>query len=474
MLENNPLELPKDRQSSLPIFTSIFRWMNIFGLGNEAVPAPSMSNFVLIWIGQVLSLVGSRMTGFALSLWVYQHTNSTVQFTLLILSTTLPTILISPIAGVIVDRFPRRWIMIISDFCAGLCTLLIAWLFIINHLEIWSLCLVSAISASFNVFQGLAYSSATTLLVPKAQLGRASSMTQIRLAIAEILSPALAAALLVTVQLSGIIIIDLSTLVLALICLLVVKFPEIQSTENPHAEGNSFWQQITFGWKYLVARPGLLGLVMFIAITNFLIGSAEALTTPLVLSFASTQSLGTIYSISSCGLLVGSVVMSIWGGSERQMNTIFVSMAFLGIFYVLAGLTASTLVFTIANFLIFLIVPIINGSIQVIYQKKVAPEVQGRVFAFRRAAVQGFLPLSYLTCGALADQFFEPIMAKDGALANSIGQIIGVGHGRGMGLMFIIMGLFSLVATLTAYLYPRLRFVENELPDAISDQPEVS
>jgi hypothetical protein len=166
--------------------------------------------------------------------------------------------------------------------------------------------------------------------------------------------------------------------------------------------------------------------------------------------------------------------MSIWGGLERQINTIFVSMAFLGLLYVLAGLKASTVIFTIANFLIFLLIPIINGSIQVIYQKKVAPEVQGRVFAFRSAAVQGFLPLAYLTCGALADQFFEPIMAQDGALANSIGQIIGVGPGRGMGLMLIIMGLFSLVATLIAYLYPRLRCVENELPDAIPDQPEVS
>jgi MFS family permease len=425
-----------------------------------------LSSTTTIWFGQVLSLVGSRTTSFALSIWIYQHTNSTIQFTLLILSTTLPTILISPIAGVIVDRFSRRWIMIISDFCAGLCTLLIAWLFISNHLEVWSLCVVSAISASFNAFQGLAYSSATTLLVPKAQLGRASSMTQIRLAIAEILSPVLAAALLVTVQLSGIVIIDLSTLVLALICLLVVKFPEISSTENPDAETDSFWQQITFGWKYLVVRPGLLGLVMFIAIINFLVGSAEALTTPLVLSFASAQSLGTIYSIASSGLLVGSVVMTIWGGLERQINTIFVSMTFLGISYVLAGLTASTVIFTIANFLIFLTIPIINGSIQVIYQKKVAPEVQGRVFAFRSAAVQGFLPLAYLTCGALADQFFEPIMAQDGALANSIGQIIGVGHGRGMGLMLIIMGLFSLVVTLIAYLYPRLRCVENELPDA--------
>ncbi|WP_205748509.1 MULTISPECIES: hypothetical protein [Nostocales] len=108
----------------------------------------------------------------------------------------------------------------------------------------------------------------------------------------------------------------------------------------------------------------------------------------------------------------------------------------------------------------------VEGAECGIYQKKVAPEVQGRVFAFRSAAMQGFLPLAYLTCGALADQFFEPIMAQDGALANSIGQIIGVGHGRGMGLMLIIMGLFSLAATLTAYLYPRLRCVENELPDA--------
>jgi MFS family permease len=469
MLENSPPELQQQPRFG----SSLLRWTEYFSSQSGEI-TQSMSVFILIWFGQVLSLVGSRTTGFALSIWVYQHTNSTTQFTLLILSTTLPTILISPIAGVVVDRWSRRWIMIISDFCAGLCTLLIAWLFISNHLEVWSLCVVSAISSSFNAFQGLAYSSATTLLVPKAQLGRASSMTQIRLAIAEILSPVLAAALLVTVQLSGIVIIDLSTLILALICLLVVKFPEISSTENPDAETNSFWQQITFGWKYLVARPGLLGLVMFIAIINFLVGSAEALTTPLVLSFASAQSLGTIYSIASSGLLVGSVVMSIWGGLERQINTIFVSMAFLGILYVLAGLKASTVIFTIANFLIFLIIPIINGSIQVIYQKKVAPEVQGRVFAFRSAAVQGFLPLSYLTCGALADQFFEPIMAKDGALAHSIGQIIGVGHGRGMGLMFIIMGLFSLVATLIAYLYPRLRCVEHELPDAIPDQLEVS
>ncbi|MBX9255460.1 MFS transporter [Desmonostoc muscorum CCALA 125] len=440
-----------------------------------------MSVFILIWIGQVLSLVGSRMTSFALSIWIYQHTNSNTQFTLLILSTTLPAIIISPIAGVFVDRWSRRWIMIISDFCAGLCTLTIAWLFMNGNLEVWSLCLISAVSSGFSAFQSLAYSSATTLLVPKEQLGRASSMTQIRLAIAEILSPVLATALLVSVQIPGVIIIDLTTLCFALICLLLVNFPEVQIAK-PKTDReevgflSSLLQEVTFGWNYLIERPGLIGLVIFIGISNFLIGFDEALTTPLVLSFTSIQNLGTISSIASSGMLVGSLVMSFWGGLERQINIIFISMFFLGLFYVLAGLCPFPILFTISNFFIFFIVPIVNAGIQVIYQKKVAPEVQGRVFAFRSALTQGFLPLSYLIAGPLADQVFEPLMAADGLGAASIGQIIGVGHGRGIGLMFVIMGIFSIFVTFIAYFYPRLRLLEDELPDTslFSDQLDFS
>ncbi|MFB2939111.1 MFS transporter [Aerosakkonemataceae cyanobacterium BLCC-F154] len=464
MLDHNSPELKQKPSFASPLF----KWTEYFSHQEREI-TQSMNVFILIWVGQVLSLVGSRMTNFALSIWLYQHTNSATQFTLLILSTTLPTIIISPIAGVIVDRFPRRWIMIISDFCAGLCTLTIAWLFINNHLEVWSLCLISALSSSFSAFQALAYSSATTLLVPKEQLSRASSMTQIRLAIAEILSPALAAALLVTVQIPGIVVIDLATLCFALVCLLVVKFPEVKTKEAKTEEVglfSSFWQELSFGWHYFIDRPGLIGLVLFVAITNFLIGGVEALTTPLVLSFASTQTLGTISSIASSGMLVSSFIMSLWGGPQRQMNLIFNSMFFFGIFYVLAGLRPNPILFTISDFFIFFIVPIVNGAIQVIYQKKVAPEVQGKVFAFRIAVTQGFLPLSFLLAGPLADRLFEPFMQADGLAANTIGQIIGIGHGRGIGLMFVIMGLFSIFFTFISYLYPRLRLLEDELPDS--------
>jgi MFS family permease len=121
-----------------------------------------MGTFIFIWCGQVLSLVGSSLTNFALSIWLYQRSNSTTQFALLILSTTLPAILVSPVAGVFVDRWSRRWTMILSDFCAGLCTLCIAGLFVTGKLEVWNLCLLTALSSSFSTFQGLAYSAATT------------------------------------------------------------------------------------------------------------------------------------------------------------------------------------------------------------------------------------------------------------------------------------------------------------------------
>jgi MFS family permease len=467
MLDKDSTELKQK-----PSFaSSLFKWTGEFS-NQETEKAPSMSVFILIWISQVLSLVGSRMTSFALSIWLYQHTNSATQFTLLILSTTLPTIVISPIAGVVVDRFPRRWIMIISDFCAGLCTLTIAWLFMNNHLEVWTLCLISAFNSSFSAFQALAYSSATTLLVPKEQLGRASSMTQIRLAVAEILSPVVATILLVSVQIPGVVLIDLSTLCFALLCLLVVNFREVKTKETETEEAglfSSFWQELSFGWHYFIERPGLIGLVVFVAITNFLIGGAEALTTPLVLSFASTEALGTISSIASSGMLVSSFIISIWGGPKRQMNLIFISMFFLGIFYILAGLRPNPILFTISDFFIFFMVPIVNGAIQVIYQKKVAPEVQGKVFAFRIAVTQGFLPLSFLLAGPLADRLFEPFMQADGPAANTIGEIIGIGHGRGIGLMFVIMGLFSILFTFICYFYPHLRLVEEELPDTIVD-----
>jgi hypothetical protein len=120
-----------------------------------------------------------------------------------------------------------------------------------------------------------------------------------------------------------------------------------------------------------------------------------------------------------------------------------------------------------------LTIAIIKSSNQAIWQSKVAPDVQGRVFAIQQMIARSSAPLAYLLAGPLADRIFEPLLASDGLLSGSIGHIIGVGPGRGIGLLFIVMGVIKIGVSLTGYLYPRIRHVEDELPDAIAEEPIV-
>ncbi len=429
--------------------------------------------FTFVWFGQLISLVGSGLTRFTLGIWVYQRTGSVTQLALTFLCTQLPLIVTSPLAGALVDRWNRRWTMILSDSGASLSTLAIVLLFATGHLEIWHIYLATAVSSSFSAFQWPAYSAATTLLVSKRHLGRASGMTQLGRAVAQLISPMLGGLLLVTIELQGVILLDFTTFLFALITLMIVRFPDTKTIAPGKAGQGSLLREASYGWTYLTTRPGLLGLQIFLGANNFFVGIVEVLVKPLVLSFASPAVLGILLSLGGAGLLVGSLVMSIWGGPPRLIYGVFGFKLLGGLCILVAGLRTSVTLLAMITFLFFFGLPIINGSIQVIFQKKVAPDVQGRVFAVSRMIAWSSLPLGYLVAGLLADQFFEPLMAPNGPLANTIGHLIGVGAGRGIGLLFIIMGTFSMLTTVAAYQYPRLRLVEKELPDAIADEAPV-
>ena len=426
--------------------------------------------FILIWFGQLVSLIGSSVTSFALGVWVYQRTGSVTQFALISLSTTLPLIAISPLAGALIDRWNRRWSMIISDSGAGLSTLAIALFLVTGRLEVWHIYLATAISSTFSALQWPAYTATTTLLVPKQHLGRASGMTQLGRAAAQLISPVLGGVLLVTIQLQNVILLDFATFLFALVTLLSVRFPKVKSPATREAGKGSLLRETAYGWTYITARPGLLGLLIFFAASNFLVGVVQVLVTPLVLSFASPAVLGAVLSIGGSGMLVGSLVMITWGGPQRRMNTVFGFMLLLGLCILAAGLHPSAPLFALAAFLFFFSLPIVNASSQAIFQQKVAPDVQGRVFAFNGAIAGAAMPLAYVVAGPLADQVFEPLMATNGIFASSIGRLIGVGPGRGIGLLFIVMGALTMLATIAAYQYPRLRLVEDELPDAIAEK----
>src|SRR2546421_3791728 len=243
--------------------------------------------FVTVWVGQLITLTGSGLTSFALGVWVYQRTGSATQFALIFLFTWLPTILISPFAGVLVDRWDRRWAMILSESGGGLSILFIALLLYAGRLEIWHIYLATAASSVFRAFSWPAYMATITLMIPKQHLGRASGLVQTADATGRTLSPLLAGVLFTIIQIQGVIMLDVVSFVFALLTLLIVRFPRPEPLAEAEVEKGSMLREAIYGWNYITARPGLLGLLIYFALLNFCVTIVEVLLTPLILSFAS-------------------------------------------------------------------------------------------------------------------------------------------------------------------------------------------
>jgi MFS family permease len=428
-----------------------------------------MRTFFIIWFGQVVSLMGSGLTSFALGVYVYTLTGSVTQLGLVLLARALPSLIISPVAGVIVDRWDRRHVMLLSDTGAGLASLGVWVLLATGNLEVWHIYVSAAFNSFFGAFQGPAYMASTTLLVPKEHYGRTAGLVQLGDAFGQILSPILAGFLILTIQIEGIILIDFATYLFAVVTLILVRIPRPKPAAAPQHGLRSIAQEAIYGWKYVKVRTGLFAMLLLFAFINFSLGIFSALYTPLVLSFATADVLGTIISFSGIGMLVGSLLMSAWGGTKRKVDSLFGSIFIGGLALSISGLQANPWLLGVSGFVFFFILPIANGSSTAIWQTKVEPGVQGRIFATRRMLASFATPLAYMLAGPLADLIFEPFMTSGGAIALRIASIIGSGPGRGFGLIFVILGLLISIASLLGYLYPRIRLVEVELPDVVEE-----
>ncbi|MFD3166734.1 MFS transporter [Herpetosiphon sp. NSE202] len=435
----------------------------------------SMKMFSIIWFGQLLSLIGSGLTSFALGIWIYKQNDSVTQLTLISLFTTIPGLVTGPLIGALVDRWDRRIVMILSDLVSALSILTMALLYFSNLLAFWHICFGVAINSITGAFFWPAYHASTALLVPTKQLGRAGGMNEIAYAATQLIAPILGAALLNGIGLSAIFMIDGISFLLALSTLLFVRIPTLTSAEAAKPKA-SLWREALYGWTYIRARNGLLALLIFAVVTRFVMGSVNILATPLVLAFSNEQTLGTIMSIGGVGAVIGSIAMTSWGGPKRRIYGVLGGELIGGICILIAGLKPSIPLFGIAIFIYLLRWPIGLISNQAIWLSKIAPEVQGRVLSIRQLIGFSALPLSYVVSGPLVDNVLEPLFAPGGGLANSVGQLIGIGPGRGIAFLFVLMGTLVIVASIVGFMNPRLRMVEQELPDVRASsmaQPEV-
>ncbi|MCW5874081.1 MAG: MFS transporter [Anaerolineales bacterium] len=428
----------------------------------------SMRTFYIIWVGQLVSLLGSGLTGFALGVYVYQETGSITSFAMSILAFTLPGVLFSPIAGALVDRFPRRWMMILSDLGAGFTTIAVLALILGAKLEIWHIYAANFVASLFNTFQWPAYSAATTMLVPQEQLGRASGMVQMADAISQLAAPAIAGALFLTWGIPNIMMVDIATFIFAVGTLLYVRIPEPVRTEEEAAKKPSILASIRTGFSYIQQRPGLFQLLMYFAGINLFFTMLQPLWTPLLLDLGTPAQAGLVGSIVGAGMLVGTFVMSAWGGPKRRVYGVLGTGIWMGIMLLFLLLPASMTLIAVVGFFSMLVLPIMNGSSQALWQSKTEPDLQGRVFSVRRMLAQFTAPIAILLSGPLVDRVFGPALMPGGALAETlIGELVGVGPGRGMALFFAVIGMLVLLISAGALYSPRLRNVQDEIPDVI-------
>jgi len=428
--------------------------------------------FYIIWFGQLISTVGSGLTGFALSVWVYEQSKSTTLFALNVLAFSLPTLLMSPLAGALVDRWNRRWIMILSDTCAGLTTLAVWILYASGHLEIWHVLLITALNSAFTSFQWPAYSAVTTMLMPKKDLGRASGMVQIGEAISQLVTPVVAGGLYVAQGMNSIILIDFITFGFAVITLFAVRIPKPRQTQAGKESKGSLLHEAKYGWHYIRQRKGLLGLLLFFAGVNFFDAMFIPLFTPMLLEMAKPDTVGIVYSIIGLGMFIGTLVMSAWGGPKDRVKGVFIPAVIDGMAIIALGINPSLTLISIAGFIAMFFIPLMDGSSQALWQSKVEADIQGRVFSVRRMIAWSAQPLGILIAGPLAEKIFEPLLREGGSLAPTVGKIIGTGSGRGTGLLYIVIGFSVILFTVLAFTYPPLRHLERDLPDAIPDIPQ--
>jgi len=426
-----------------------------------------MFAFFVIWLGQIVSVLASGMSQFALTIFMYERTNSATALGLMQVFYITPFLLISPFAGVMVDRHNRKLMMMVSDLGAGLATLGILAVLYFDVWQFWHMYVASIIFGLGNAFQWPAYSAAISTMVSREQLGRANGLMSLMEAGPGVIAPILAGALLPVIRLTGILFFDVATFLIAIGALLAVHVPQPPRTQEGMQARGGMLKEAAYGFKYIFARPSLLGLQLIFFAGNLFAGIGFTVFAPMILARSGNDSLmlGTVQSAGAIASVVGGVLMSAWGGFKRRVHGVLLGWIISGAGMAVIGLAGGLPVWITGVALSSLVGPLVNASNQAIWQSKVAPDLQGRVFSARRLIAWFTNPISPIIGGTLADYVLEPAARAGTGLPAALSWLVGTGAGAGMGLLIVFCGLAASLVGLAGYFIQPIRNAETLLPN---------
>ena len=398
-----------------------------------------LKTFLTLWATQSLSQLGSAMTGFALTLWLYQETGSALQTALLSICSYAPYVVLSIFAGALSDRWNKKKTMLACDTFAACCTLGVLVLLKTDLLRPAHLYILNAVTGLMNTVQQPASEVAMTLITPKKHYQKTSGLTYFSNSLVTILNPVLATAVFAFAGMDGVILCDLASFVLAFVVLaLFIRIPEQHRGEKRQ---ESVLRQSRAGLAYLKENRMILDLILFLAGVNLVASAFDAVLPALVLprKTGSEAVLGMVTSCAGIASLVGSVLVTLLPKPKNRIRVIYLTMLFsLGTENFVLAFTESPLVWCGAQFLRWVVVPIMGASLNVVLRSTIPVEMQGRVYACRNTLQFFTIPIGFFLGGLLVDQVCEPIMAKN---IHWLAGLFGSGKGSGAAMVMFLLGI---------------------------------
>jgi len=365
--------------------------------------------FFSIWTGQAFSLIGSKVAQFALIWWLTTLTGSATVLATASLVALVPEIVLGPLAGAYVDRWDRRIILILADGMVALASLWLAFLFWAGDIQIWHVYVIMFVRAIGGSFHWAAMQASTSLMVPKVHLARVAGLNQTMNGALNIVGPPLGALLLGLLPLYGVMLVDVGTALLAIAPLAFVQVPQPQRADlvAKEAKKPSIWADLRGGLRYIKGWPGLMILIGLAMIVKIALTPAFALL-PLLVSehfHGDAAHLSLLEAVVGVGIVAGGLVLSVWGGFRRKIYTTMMGIIFLGLGFVVLGLTPGDLFWMAlgSTLVIGLMIPMVDGPIMAILQGTVAPEMQGRVFTIMGSFLWITSPLGLAIAGPVSD-----------------------------------------------------------------------
>lgn len=421
-----------------------------------------MKNFYKLWLGELISNIGSGMTAFALSVYVYEKTGSVSYISIITLLSFMPSIILSPIGGLLADRYDRRLLMIIGDLFSGLGLIYILWNIQAGEKSIVPIFVGITFSSIFTSLLEPSYRATLTDILEEENYAKASGLIQAAGSAKYLISPVIAGVILSVADIRIILLLDILTFITT--CLMIFLVRKSMNSETQNYKKDSF-KGLLEGLFIIKENRGVYSLVIIMFFVCFFMGFIQILIRPMILALSSVKTAGMMESLCAAGLLIGSLWIGIAGIKKNYSKILAVACFFCGIFMSMTGVNENLAIIGISTFLFFSTLPFMNSCADVLVRVSVPNELQGRVWGIISLITQMGTVAAYIISGIMADYIFEPMFNKNGILVKNIGMIIGTGKGRGIGFMLILSGIGMLIMAIVIWKNGEIREVSEKCVD---------